>query len=417
MGNKRWKGGAAAIAQVSTLTVGGTPANGQVYTVTIGYRSIAYAATGIDTNNSIALALQTLLAASTFGEFLEVTWTVNNAVITATANTAGMNFIVTATATGTGTLIVAAVTANSGPNDPSVAINWDAGAVPVASDTVYLGQSNVDLLWNLQVLSGVALGSLTIDSTFQAGSNGNATIGLPEVNTNNPAAPYLEYRQQYLQCSPAICTIGNGNGNGSGRIKLDFGSGQVSLVVHGTGSTIDPNNLPALMVKGSNASNVVNINSGDVGLAQFPEETFTGTVNVASGLNGAPQVYGGVGCAISTLTMNGGTVLLCNGPTTITKTDGALTVLTGNVTTWREEGGGSAYLGSGTITTLTLSDSMDFSQDPSSRTVTNCTINPGGGFGDPQRTVTWTNGFLILDSLSSVNIDWGKNVSAALTYH
>ncbi len=416
MGSKRWKGGAAAVAQVTTLTVGGTAANGQVYTATMGYRSIAYTANNTDTNSTIAAALQALLAASTYGEFLEATWTVATNVITATANTAGVPFTVTSSATGTGTLTAATTTTSAGPNDVSTAANWDANAVPVAGDDVYIDHTSVDLLWNLQALSGVALNSLTIDSTFQSGSAGTGTAGLPEVNQRGSAS-YLEYRQQYLQQGAATCTVGNGTGAGSGRIKLDFGTAQTTLIVNGTGAPADAG-LEALLVKGTNASNVATINSGSVAIAGLGEESATlATLNVGSGPNGPPSLRTGAGCTVTTLNQQGGVVLLAKGPTTVNKTGGSLAVLSGNVNTWNERGGGSAYLGTGTIGTILASALMDFSQDPRARTVNNATFQPGGGFADPFRTVTWTNPFTITANLSSVSVDWGNNVSVALTYN
>src|SRR5262245_47220947 len=114
MATRRWRGDAPKTAQVNTVTVGGTAANGQVYSVTINAKLVAYTANGSDTNNTIAAALKALLAASVIPEFAEVTWTVATNVITGTAKTAGRPFVNTSAATGTGTLVTATATANSG---------------------------------------------------------------------------------------------------------------------------------------------------------------------------------------------------------------------------------------------------------------------------------------------------------------
>lgn len=388
-------------------------ASGMNYTVAIGYRSLSYTSIASDTNNTVASALQAILSASAYGEFLEYTWTASNNVITATGKTAGVPGIIGGSATGTGTLTAAHATVSSGPNDVSIAANWDAGTVPAAGDDVYFDHSEIDALWNLQIFNGIAFNSLTISSTFQQGSMGNGTIGLPEVNANG--TPYLEYRQQYLQCSPTTVAIGDGSGNGSGRIKLDFGAGQVNAIVYGTGTSLDAD-LQALFIKGTNTNNVVNVMSGSVGVAVFGNESATlNTLLIGSGANGAPQVYTGTGCTVTTLTMEDGTVVMENGAATITKNGGSLTVMNGNVTTWNEYAGGSAYLGAGAITTLVASAILDFSQDPHSRTVTNATFNPGGGFNDPMGTVTWSNPFLVNGLLSDVSLSWGRNRHVALT--
>jgi phage tail sheath gpL-like len=68
----RWRGDAPAVKQVIAVTVGGTPANGQVYTVTWNGSSVAYTAGDGDTNASIAAALQARLAATELAEVRDV---------------------------------------------------------------------------------------------------------------------------------------------------------------------------------------------------------------------------------------------------------------------------------------------------------------------------------------------------------
>lgn len=417
MASKRWKGGAAATADVWTLTIGGTPASGNTYTATIGYRSITYKASGTDTNDTIAAALQALLSGApgnTYGEFLEYTWTVSNNVITATSNYPGIPGVISGSATGTGTPTVTAVNTipSIGPNDASVPINYDAGSLPVAGDTLNIDHTAVDILWNLQILNGVAIALLNIDSTFQSGTGGNGTIGLPEINTN--ATEYVEYRQQSLQCAPATAIVGDGQGNGSGRIKLDFGTAVTALIVHGTGSPIDAE-LPALIIKGGAAGSTASVNGGSVGFDVFGGTTSTWTtLNTAAGSNGAPQVYCGTGCTVTTLNQDDGTVLMETAPATINQEGGTLTVMAGNVTTWNAYGGTPAYLGTGTIATLNSYVTVDFSQDPRARTVTNATFYAGGGFNDPGATVAWSNAFVVQADSSQVTLNWGRNRHVAL---
>lgn len=128
-----WRGDAQSVAQVNTITVGGTAAATQVYSVTINLKTISYTAIGGDTNSTIAAALRALLAASTIPEFAEVTWTVLTTVITAASKTVGVPFTNTSSATGTGTLVTATTTANTGKYNWDDPDNWSEGRIPAGA--------------------------------------------------------------------------------------------------------------------------------------------------------------------------------------------------------------------------------------------------------------------------------------------
>ncbi len=130
MATNSWRGDYQPIAQVTTVTVGGTPANGQIYTVTINSKFVKYTATGGDTNSTIGTALLALLQACTFAEFTEITWTGVTTVITATSRVAGTPFTLSSSATGTGTFVNATTTSATGPNQVDEANNWTLGRVP-----------------------------------------------------------------------------------------------------------------------------------------------------------------------------------------------------------------------------------------------------------------------------------------------
>lgn len=418
MGLKSWIGGAPAVAQVDTLTVGGTPAVSQVYTVTIGSASVSYTALGSDTNATIATALQALLAASSFGQFQDCSWTVSGAVITATAVLAGQPFIVSGSASGTGSLAVATVTANAGPNDISVASNYDAGAVPVTGDTLYVSGTGYDLLYNLQALAGVTLAARAISSTFQPGPNGNATIGLPGTNTMG-ASPYQEYRQRYWQCGVTNDAIGYGTGACSDFILLDYGAVQTSCAVNATG-TSSTQGEAALQIKGTNAANIISVVSGEVAIAPNGDDLSTvATLYIGSQTGGSPTVTSGANATITNCTMVSGTATFGSGPTTIKKTGGNASILGGNLTSVTDLGGTTAYLGDGTIGALVVGASAvaDFSQSIQSRTVTNTTLLAGATLLDPSQTVTWTNPITLSQcGIADVSIDFGRNITLAPVY-
>jgi hypothetical protein len=412
MGQKRYVGAAQTVAQVTTITVGGTAAINQVYTVLLGLnlaKTIAYTSSGVDTNTTIATALFGLLtAANTPPEFQEIAWANPSAgVITATSKTPGMPFgpatIATmATSTGTGTLVAATTTANGSPNDISNPANWDANAIPVGSDDVFLDGTGIDWLWGLDQHT-VTLSSLTVSATFQQAANGtgNGTVGLPEWNPNG----YPEYRPTYLRYGVTTFNLGRGQGAGSNRFKIDFGTVQTAANIYLTGSGQDLG-ISAVCLKGTHASNVVNVYGGQVQIAGFGDEVATVATLVVGPTNPAssdPQVRCGTGCTLTTITMESGSLLLASTTTTITQKGGQLVIQDGissasAVTTLNAMGGQTDYQGSGTITNLNSLPSANgvgqvtFDSVNKGRTVTNCTITGGATVSDRFGSVTWTNG-------------------------
>lgn len=404
-----------------TIAVSGTAAAGQDYTVTIGLNALTYAAVAGDTNATIASNLQALLAASTWGEFAANTFVVSATVATdvlLTGPKSGEPIAVTAAATGTGSLTATRTTTPSSPNSVKLAVNWDTGVLPTTGDDVFFDHGSYDALWDLDTFAGVVFNSLTITQNFESGDTGNGTLGLPEVNETG-ANKFVEYRPTAFQCAPTTCTIGEGSGSGSGRLKLDFGSAQVALAVHATGSALDPD-LETLLVTGSHVANAAVLTGGSVALAGLGGQASTfATVQVADGAAGSPLVRLGAGCATTTLTMDGGTVTAESAPATINKTGGTLTILAGNITTANLRsgaGGTTAYQGSGTLTTLSSTEPVDFTE-ANHPTVTNATFSAGGYPLDPLRQVTWTNGVILsqmgLADVPSMNL--GKNVKLVIT--
>lgn len=404
-----WTPNAPVIAQVNTITVGGTPANGQIYSVTINGKSVTYTATGTDTNTTIATALQALLAASTFAEFLEVTWAnpsagvITGTMNTTTANTTGVPFINTSSATGTGTLVTTTTTANSGPSDVSLAANWSAG-VPVNGQDLYFQGTSIGALYNLQALNGVTVNSINWDSTF----TGNAA--LPVQNPNG----YAEYRQRYFQIGATTENFLPGTGGGSGFIARDNGSAAWTVNVNNTGNPAQQGQ-PALFLKGTNAANVLNVTRGVVGSATLPSEAATWTtINVGyqQSQNTDVTLILGAGCTLTTINQNGGQVSVNSAVTTLTQRGGAAFVYgTATVGTLDVEAGTCNYYSNGTLTTATVgvAGTLDFSKDPRSRTVTNCTVY--GTLIDPDHTVSFSTAVYFPNGIGNngASLNYGTN--------
>lgn len=413
MATLRWRGDVPAVSQTNTVTVGGTAANGQIYSVTINTHVVSYTATGIDTNTTIAAALQALLAASTIAEFQEVTWTVLTTVITGVATLAGRPFTNTSAATGTGTLVTAITIASSGPNDVSIAGNWSTGSLPANGDTVFVQNSNSDLLYGLSSLSAVSLASLIIDASF------TATVGLPYTNASGG---YVEYRARYWQIQSALVSIGYGPGSASGRIMHDAGSATAcTWTVFNTGQTVEQN-LPSLILKGTNAGNILFALKGSIGVAIFASETSTlATLDCGftSNQSGDVTILCGSGLTLTTLNQTGGAITLNAGLTTLSTIGGKITIWAGNITTLTNEGATVVYNDSGTITTANVSKTgvMDLSQAQPNLTITNCTLNAGATWLDPNRRGTYSNGVILnLCSLTDVTLNLGNNEKLSVVY-
>jgi hypothetical protein len=372
MATNRWLGRALAVAKVSTHTVDGTAAISQVYTVTINGKSITYTSSGVDTNSTIAAALQVLLAASTITEFAELTWTVNGAIITSTSDTPGQNQIITSSATGTGTFVTATTTAASGPNRWDVAVNWSLGSVPVDGEDVILDLP-VSILDGLDQ-SAVTLASLTISDSF-----GSAYIGLPRTSANG----YPEFREQSLKIGTTTFKCDAP----SGRIKIDFGTVQVAGEVRKTGQGVEQG-IQAALLKGTHASNAFDVQSGSVGFAIVGGETATLlTLRTAA----SAQVLCGAGCTIGTVSGEG-TVVINSAVTTMTQAGGQWTTNgSGAITTLTQNGGLLNHNSSGTITTATIGGTLNCGGDATPRTITTLTINKAGRILDPLNTLTITN--------------------------
>lgn len=285
MGTVIWEGGSTAIAQVDTITIALTWATNDTVTLTIGTRSIVLTVGTDATTANVATAIkemwngdaQTGSGDHTFSpngdtitEFNEITATVNSSVVTLTSDTTGVPFTVEVTGDGTagnGTAVVAASTANAGPNTWDTATNWDTGAIPVDADDVVIENSSLSILYGIDQ-AAVSLATLTIKSTF------TGTIGLPR---NNPAG-YVEYRPTYLDSGASgdaqttTINIGQGTGTGSGRIKFDANDSKVIINLYKTGTRTETG-IPAFLFKGTHTDNEINVNRGDMGIAFFGGET------------------------------------------------------------------------------------------------------------------------------------------------
>jgi trimeric autotransporter adhesin len=310
------------------------------------------------------------------------------------------------TTSGSATFTQSTTTAATGPNDWANGANWSTGSAPAAGDDVYFSTGTVPVLYNL-TQSSITLDSLNVAQSY------TGTIGLPAYNSKG----YREYRTMELQIGATTMNIGTGSsGSGSGRIRLNTGSVAGTLNVYNTGQPLDVGN-PSLIWHGTNSSNVVNLTRANIGVAFFPGDAASMTTlrtGYVANKNSDVTLTVGAGASISTLDMNGGTVTINNGATTATVSAGTLTVLgSGGITTLTADGGSVVYNATGTLGTAIVSESgsLDFSQDPRPKTVTNPIQLYGDNatLNDPNQVV----GSLVVDLEQSdnlANVALGTNI-------
>lgn len=339
------------------------------------------------TVNTTATALAAAWNAREEGEFSGITASAATDTVTLTADNEGDDFtVVSAVSGGAGTIgAVVIATANTSPNDLNDSVNWSNAAVPGA-DNVYFDDVDGDVKWNLGALSAVTATSLDIYGTY------NGSIGLPKANENG----FTEYMTDYLTIGITTLNINIVGGTGGSRIKIDGVAVASTVNVYSTGSSADAD-LPAFIWKGTNASNIMRIEDGSVGVAIFGGET----ASLAGGLTmTGGSLVAGVGVTFATITQSGGAMDTSSAITTKTQSGGTHLHRAGAITTLTLDGGvfdlrvktamtiGTTIIGPGALVDLTNCQAII--------TFTTLTIRPGGSLIDPNNrangggTLTYT---------------------------
>ncbi len=265
MATVRWTPLASRRSQVGTVTVSGTPAAGNVATVTINSKSVTYTVLSGDAIADVAASLVALLRAAPDGEFQLITWTVDAAVITATAATPGVPFTVTGGSTltvastggGATTLTAASVTTNSSPNDVANVLNYSSGALPSGADTLLVHDTDEPMRWNLDALAALTL-TVIFRDTFQP--NTPCWVGNP---TNEPTLNFREFRGTELSFTgTTTLEINLPSGAPAGAFRINSGSAQSAVKIFGDGSgTLGQE---AVEWRGTHASNAVTVLGGSL---------------------------------------------------------------------------------------------------------------------------------------------------------
>lgn len=386
MAINNWLARAESRAKVMTLTPGGTIEVGDLFLVTINGKTVSYAATNT-TVASVCTGLAAALEASTIIEFAAITWEDDTTHVTATGPT-GVEVTVTVSTTESNggaadaqTFALATTTAATGPNHWDDANNWSNAAVPVNADV-----ANVDLSLG-SILYGMAQSAVTLaELNIFSPTNTTNRIGLPRVNSGG----YTEDQATYLAIGATLCRIDAE----ASSIALDFGSVQNTTEIRRSGQSTD-GVTPAVLIKGTSTTNVLDAQTGNAGLAYYDGESYaSASVKVAPGAT----LVGGAGAdsdeieSLGTFTWSGtfDDFYGEGGQADIRGTPGAdLISVAGGCVLQVKFGGTVAAVSVGGDS---QGGTLDASNDRTARTFEATTIGIGGQIIDPNNTITYGQG-------------------------
>lgn len=389
----RFIGGAAAVKQKDTLTVGGTVETDDVFIMTLtaenGETQTLSVVAGSTNTTTVAATIAAAWNASTQTLFAAITATPSSATIACEADTAGVPFYLAVSTTETGgggaddqTFTRAATTANAGPYDFNTAANWSSGAVPgtVADSTVYIESGTI---------------SYGLDQTGAANDLVALYVSKSQIGDNGSSGHAHNYLKIHSSIIDINANLGPGTATFLSPVNIDAGNVQTAITIWNSG-TNSVTTEPSVRVLGSHASNTLTIYKGIVGVAMGTGETATFatiTIGYINNRTNDAAVYCGMGATLTTIVKDGGTLVIQSAVTTITQNYGTLTTYGSGAITTANLYGGTSYLNStGTITALNIKDAtVDFTKSQAARTVTTLKIDPGSTLKYDPSIVTLTN--------------------------
>jgi len=400
----KWKGGAQAVAQVTTITFSAYT-SGQTYTVVINGKSVSYTAAA-STAADVVSGLQAAIAASGGAEFSTMTASGTTTLIL-TGNNPGEPTTITASATGGITATVTATTAATGPNHFNNANNWIGGALPSAADDLVFEDSTYSVLYALEDTTNY--GDITIDSTF------TGEIGLPVQN----ATGYREYRPRFLKLgdgtSSYALTVGLGTGRQPTRVLIDANAADVAAKIYNSGQGIS-DEMP-IVIKNTGGASTLDVYSGKVHVDADSSGSLT-TLRITPADGGSNNVYVLIDetVAAGAITQTGGTLEVRGSASSIDASNNAqarfvlaaacpiIVVATGGTVYWESTAGVTTSIN------VHAGGTMDFARNVSTKTVAAAVLYAGGAIKDPSGIVTWTTGVDLLGcSIRDVTLDLGRN--------
>lgn len=227
--------------------------------------------------------------------------------------------------------------------------NWLDGVLPGSGDNIYfVADYNVDL-------------TSSLDRTAVAFDYGNIIVEPGFTGKIGTKTAYLEIR----------CT--GVDFKGSGETYLDVNTSAIDIRVDGTAAAATGKS--GLYLKGS-AIDEINVISGSVGIAAKAGETTTATTLTVNG----GTVLVGDGCTLTNATVYSGSFTSQASITTLKNYNGSVTTEeSAAITTLNLYSGSHTHNGTGTIATANIEGgTLDLFQSGLARTVTTLNLNPGG---------------------------------------
>jgi hypothetical protein len=263
----------------------------------------------------------------------------------------------------------------SGSTDWGATGSWDTASVPVDTDSVFLRNSSANIITNLSQGS-VDLTLLEIERSFTgdvAASSSELSITATTLNIG---------RQLGVQTEAQA---------GSDRIKINLGSVQSTMNVYYSASSSADSGFEPIRLRGTHASNVLNVYGGIVGIAtNDPDDTATlATVNQFAG-----TLNLGGGCTLTTLYIDGGNSIMSvrSAFTTLNQNAGTVTRYgSGAATTISQKAGTLNDYGTGTITTLNVFPGSTTNKWSGAATVTTLNLYGRVDLSNATGTITFTN--------------------------
>lgn len=286
---KIWTGNSVARAQVTTLT----PLNvltGDTFSVKINGKTISVVATA-DTASSVATLLAAAINASAIAEWKELTATASGDVVTLTARTAGVPFVVTAGSTDavgieitTTTPGVAGTNATQQFSIPlSAAGTFEITFGDQKTTAIAVGASNTTVQSALEALSTIGSGNATV--TAGTSGDGNDTVYTVTFAGSLAKTPVAQLIVDLISTKPLIRTTQQGATTGTVQNEkqtIEIGSaksftltldGQTTATLTSSVYTVDDSALIAAGLL--NLSNIEEVSVTKIGTdARFGTATY-----------------------------------------------------------------------------------------------------------------------------------------------
>ena len=321
MADITYTGTAGDVSQIEDFTIGGTPAQGDVVTITARDGSTMDVTVGSTaTTSQVATEIYNALTGTTLGSGYSLNTqttppafagseldNTTTSVVRITGNAGQAGGVTMAFDGGSsGTVSKTTVQSATGDRFADNAENFSGGAVATTGDKLILSERDVDLSYNLTAIDDI--------DELEVRASWSGRLGLPE--KNDESGEYYEPEDKYLVLAGSTnVTVGTGSGlQGAQMLRLDFDGNGGTIDIQGTGSRKEADVAPVDII--NLTSGTVTIDSGEVWLTDCTTCTVTVTGSATVRLSGS----------ITGLTVNGSAAVVSEGAvTTLTATDGTIT--------------------------------------------------------------------------------------------